>query len=126
MGLSDKDTATQSAFVSTLARNVLIDYNSSYEWRGIELFRHTVQSSPQFDTAAQFPPNAQFFQFEFSGLENLTNCSGGLPLFVSLPYFLGGDERLINKSAAMGLPTPSWSTELPFIDLEPKTGAIFG
>eukprot|EP01084_Bolivina_argentea_P030244 56073_1 len=114
----------QAAFVSTLARNIFINWNYSYTWKGIELYRYTVQVSPQFDTNKQYPPNQQFFQFNFSGIENLTNCSGGLPLFVSMPYFLGGDKYLIDNSVKMGLPYPDWNTDLPYIDLEPITGAI--
>ena len=113
------------AFVSTLALNVKANWNYSYNWKGIELYRYTVQVSPQFDTAAMYPPNAQFFQFMYSGMENLTNCSGGLPLFVSMPYFLGGDARLIGNLSNIGLPKPSWKTDLPYIDIEPTTGAIF-
>mmetsp|Transcript_11861 Transcript_11861/g.19101 ORF Transcript_11861/g.19101 Transcript_11861/m.19101 type:complete len:220 (-) Transcript_11861:49-708(-) len=101
-----------------------MDYNYSYKWQGIELYRHTVQVSPQFDTAEQYPPNAEFFQFMYSGLENLTSCSSGIPFFVSLPYFLGGDKRLIQNLTMMNLPEPSWG-DYPFIDVEPTTGAIF-
>ena len=116
---------TLLAFVSALFINIKIDYNYSYNWKGIELYRYTVQVTPQFDTGEQYPPNDQFFQFEYTGLENLTNCSSGIPLFVSLPYFLGGDKRLIGNLSEMGLSAPSWQSDLPFIDIEPNTGAIF-
>ena len=61
----------------------------------------------------------------YSGLENLTHCSSGIPFFISMPYFLGGDERLISNLTKLNLPKPNWNTDLPYIDIEPNTGAIF-
>lgn len=114
----------QSTFVDSLFKNVHLNWNHSYQWKDdIELYRYTVQMTPQYSNASLWPPNAQFNMFGTSGVQNLTSCMG-LPIFVSFPEFLGADDFIANNSK-MGLdPKPSWEL-LPTVDIEPRMGAIY-
>ena len=101
-----------------------MEYNESIKYREIEnVWKYTVQVHPQFDDHFVYPPNSKWFQYGPSGVLNLTNCSEGVPVFISLPLFLSSPEYALNLSS-FGLPQPRWEWQ-PFIAVEPRTGAIF-
>ena len=77
---------------------------------------------PQFLNASLAPQNAQWYQYGWSGVENLTTCQE-IPIFVSFAEFLGAQD-FINLNKYMGLDdNPSWDGQV-YIDVEPHSGAI--
>ena len=108
------------AWVNDLYVNLIIEYNGTQNYYGMELYRYTVQIIPQFLNYTQYPPNDIYYAEGPSGVLNLTNCYEGIPFYVSLPFFLGGPDYEANLTL-MNLTKISWD-EQPFIDVEPITG----
>jgi len=67
------------------------------------------------------PGQANFYQFGYDGLENMTNAAG-FPLFASKPHFLDGDPNLIMPLVGI---SPNPLNHDTFVDVEPITGVAF-
>ncbi|ETO18606.1 platelet glycoprotein 4 [Reticulomyxa filosa] len=109
------------AWVDTLWRSIYADYNGTVNYKGVDVFKYLVQLHPQFDNIDIDPSNAQYYQYGPSGVINLTSCEG-IPVFMSMPMFLGSDYAVNNTK--MGLRNPIWDQDAPFLDVEPISGEL--
>lgn len=72
--------------------------------------------------SASFEPNNGYYSSGQHGLFNTTTCSiGRLPLFHSLPYFLGGSRTL---NTAVNIPRGNLIEHVPYSVVEPGTGML--
>ena len=70
---------TLLAWVNDLFVNLIIEYDGTTNYNGIELYRYTAQIIPQFLNYTQYPPNDIYFAEGPSGVLNLTSCYSGIP-----------------------------------------------
>eukprot|EP01084_Bolivina_argentea_P279254 477393_1 len=70
-----------------------------------------------------YPPNQQFNQFGPSGILNSSAAYGGISIYLSMVLFYGAPEYLANNTK-LNLTDPG-PYDYPYIDIEPKTGAVF-
>lgn len=106
-------------FISDIYRSVFLQYVEDEDWNGVTTRRFGIQSK-DMDNSTDNPANAQFYAFGPSGLEN-TTAATGVPVFVSLPHFLHGDDRLV--AAVEGL-NPNEAEHESNLDMEPQTGLL--
>ena len=62
------------------------------------------------------PFQAQYFQFGYKGVENVTKAAG-IPCFVSQPHFLEGDNKLISDLKGL---SPDPLIHKTYLDIEPQ------
>jgi len=89
---------------------------------GIPALRFTMPSTV-LATADQVPSNAAYYSFGYAGVLNASNCRGGMPLFVSKPFFLDANASI---PAAVGLPHGDPNVHDSYFDVEPHTGLVVG
>lgn len=83
-----------SAFEPSICRSLVIEYNSKSKYNGIPVSRYEADFSSAANTKQCFcraedecPPK---------GTIDLYKCAG-TPMFMSMPHFYMGDEKLINN-----------------------------
>lgn len=110
-------------WIDILFRNVYLDYNGTYNLKGIEMYKYGIQLEPQLLSDKEYPPNVQFNQFGPSGILNSSAAYEDILIFLSMVLFYGAPEYLKNNSK-LNIPKPG-PFDYPFIDIEPRTGAVF-
>ena len=90
--------------------------------RGISTVRYEIDPGV-FASSASDPENAAYFApAKLDGLMNLTSCAvGGAPVFVSKPFFLGGNASL---NANVSLPFGRPEQHDTWFEIEPRTGVV--
>ncbi|RYH18302.1 hypothetical protein EON65_27325 [archaeon] len=106
-------------FISDIYRSVWLKQHGRQQWNGITLNRYGVQEKDMWNTTLN-PDNAQYYAFGPTGLENATTANN-VPVFISFPHFLHGDERLV--SAVKGL-HPQVGAHETYLSIEPQTGLL--
>jgi len=89
---------------------------------GIKLYRFVINND-QSKNYSENPANADYYQNGPSGVNNITRCSGGVPLFISKPHFLDADP--IYSESVLGL-SANREKHDTYLDIEPRTGAVLG
>eukprot|EP01084_Bolivina_argentea_P248401 415490_1 len=110
-------------FVSVLQKPLIFDYYKPVKYYNIPSEQYNFSIGIQLMNDTQYPPNSQFNQFGPSGVLNLTACFSNLPLFFSLPNFLGAPDYAV-RNKQFGLDEPNEKIDLGFLQVEPMTGAI--
>lgn len=85
----------------------------------VDLLRFKLKDS-MMGSASKYPEMKKYYQ-DIDGLFNLTS-SAGIPLFLSKPHFLDAADYLGEDVLGMH---PDASKHGIFIDIEPRTGAVF-
>jgi hypothetical protein len=108
-------------FIDDLYRSSKLTFKGERDdFHGITLRRYGIDDR-DLDNAATNASQADFYQFGYKGIENMTTAAG-FPLFASKPHFLDADERLIDGVGGMN---PNREHHDTFVDFEPITGVTF-
>jgi len=85
-------------FSTDICRAIRFSKEESYMHNGLPVDKFSVNAARAFGNASTNPENACFYANHPGGIHNSTGCkdAGILPVFVSLPHFLGGDSELLD------------------------------
>ena len=120
---ADDPNDVKPLWIDILYRNIYLEYNKTYNFKGVDLYQYGIQFDPMLLNTTLYPPNSQFDQIGPSGVLNSTAAYDDISIFLAMVLFYGAPDFLVNNSK-MGLPQPG-PDDYPFIDIEPKTGAVF-
>jgi len=104
-------------YVSELYREVPISYNTTINFKDIELYRFMLSNS-LLQNVTENNDTAAYYANCPMGLLNISRAFFGIPLFVSKPHFLDGDPELAKNAGLV----PVWSDHQTTVDVEPMTG----
>jgi len=76
-------------FVDNLFRMIQMYSNETKVVKGIKLLTFRIPLQGMMN-ATHYPPNAAFYQYGHDGVQNMTSCQNGAPVFMSKPHFLDG------------------------------------
>lgn len=112
-----------SFFDSHLQRTLNLIYTKPTQVKGVDAYHYAVPFS-DFASAQENPENAGFCTPDVqhclpSGAFNMSVLSQGVPLALSLPHFVGGDELYQRQVRGM---RPSPEKHQPFFEYHPLTG----
>eukprot|EP00004_Rigifila_ramosa_P006287 TRINITY_DN1698_c0_g1_i1.p1 TRINITY_DN1698_c0_g1~~TRINITY_DN1698_c0_g1_i1.p1 ORF type:complete len:753 (+),score=188.33 TRINITY_DN1698_c0_g1_i1:1-2259(+) len=111
IGLKD----THKFWMFELARAIDLKYTGDHvSARGISLRRYV-------EPEDIFAPNPQYYQ-TIQGFANLTAPRGGIPIYISKPFFYGVDSKYTEKVA--GVDPQRGKDFQSFYDLEPHLGTV--
>lgn len=120
-----KPTAPITLFISDLCRSITLEYEQEHVKFGVTGSRWTAEDKI-FDNGEKYPENACFCTSArascpdlLPGVQNISDCRYGAPVFASFPHFFLADPTYVN--AVSGL-APNRSKHLFALSLEPKTG----
>ncbi|XP_031591618.1 platelet glycoprotein 4 [Oreochromis aureus] len=112
-------------FSSDICRSVSASYEATMNLKGIEVYRYSLLPST-LASPVDNPDNKCFCRnYEttknctLAGALDISSCSDGRPVFISLPHFLQGSEYL--REVVLGL-HPDEEHHKTFLDVEPITG----
>uniref|UniRef100_A0AAX7UWY3 Platelet glycoprotein 4 n=1 Tax=Astatotilapia calliptera TaxID=8154 RepID=A0AAX7UWY3_ASTCA len=112
-------------FSSDICRSVSASYEKTMNLKGIEVYRYSLLPST-LASPVDNPDNKCFCRnYEttknctLAGALDISSCSDGRPIFISLPHFLQGSEYL--REVVLGL-HPDEEHHKTFLDVEPITG----
>ncbi|XP_035258234.1 platelet glycoprotein 4 [Anguilla anguilla] len=112
-------------FTSDICRSVAADFQRSVVLKGIELYRYTL--SPRTLASPAINPDNHCYcgdpevtrNCTLAGVLDISSCTGGMPVYISLAHFLYGSEYLTQD--VLGL-NPVEEEHFTFLDVEPITG----
>lgn len=99
-------------------RSMKLIYQEPGVFEGIPTYRF-VAPKTLFANGSVYPPNEGFCPCLESGIQNVSTCRFGAPLFLSHPHFLNADPVL--AEAVVGL-HPNPEEHSLFLDIHPVTG----
>uniref|UniRef100_A0A8C5KY81 Scavenger receptor class B member 1 n=1 Tax=Jaculus jaculus TaxID=51337 RepID=A0A8C5KY81_JACJA len=99
-------------------RSMKLVYHESRVFEGIPTYRF-VAPKTLFANGSVYPPNEGFCPCLESGIQNVSSCRSGAPLFLSHPHFYNADPTL--SEAVLGL-RPDPKEHSLFLDVHPVTG----
>ncbi|XP_007936301.1 scavenger receptor class B member 1 [Orycteropus afer afer] len=99
-------------------RSMKLVYKEAGVFRGIPTYRF-VAPPTLFANGSVYPPNEGFCPCLESGIQNVSTCRFGAPLFLSHPHFYNAD--LVLAEAVLGL-HPNQQEHSLFLDVHPVTG----
>ncbi|XP_003796113.1 scavenger receptor class B member 1 isoform X2 [Otolemur garnettii] len=99
-------------------RSMKLIYKEPGVFQGIPTFRF-VAPKTLFANGSIYPPNEGFCPCMESGIQNVSTCRFGAPLFLSQPHFYNADPVL--AEAVIGL-HPNQEEHSLFLDIHPVTG----
>ncbi|XP_047416937.1 scavenger receptor class B member 1 isoform X3 [Sciurus carolinensis] len=99
-------------------RSMKLVYQEPRVFEGIPTYRF-VAPKTLFANGSVYPPNEGFCPCLESGIQNVSTCRFGAPLFLSHPHFLNADPVL---AEAVGGLHPSQEEHSLFLDVHPVTG----
>lgn len=105
-------------FSPEACRSMKLTYHSSGVFEGIPIYRFTAPKT-LFANGSVYPPNEGFCPCLESGIQNVSTCRFGAPLFLSHPHFYNADPVL--SEAVLGL-NPDPKEHSLFLDIHPVTG----
>lgn len=105
-------------FSPEACRSMKLTYNESRVFEGIPTYRFTAPDT-LFANGSVYPPNEGFCPCRESGIQNVSTCRFGAPLFLSHPHFYNADPVL--SEAVLGL-NPNPKEHSLFLDIHPVTG----
>nr|AAC23892.1 type II pneumocyte CD36-related class B scavenger receptor [Rattus norvegicus] len=105
-------------FSPEACRSMKLTYQESRVFEGIPTYRFTAPDT-LFANGSVYPPNEGFCPCRESGIQNVSTCRFGAPLFLSQPHFYNADPVL--SEAVLGL-NPDPREHSLFLDIHPVTG----
>nr|XP_038945028.1 scavenger receptor class B member 1 isoform X2 [Rattus norvegicus] len=105
-------------FSPEACRSMKLTYQESRVFEGIPTYRFTAPDT-LFANGSVYPPNEGFCPCRESGIQNVSTCRFGAPLFLSQPHFYNADPVL--SEAVLGL-NPDPKEHSLFLDIHPVTG----
>ncbi|XP_020041348.1 scavenger receptor class B member 1 isoform X2 [Castor canadensis] len=99
-------------------RSMKLVYHEAGVFEGIPIYRF-VAPKTLFANGTVYPPNEGFCPCQESGIQNVSTCRHGAPLFLSHPHFYNADPVL--AEAVLGL-SPNSKEHSLFLDIHPVTG----
>ncbi|XP_006894687.1 PREDICTED: scavenger receptor class B member 1 [Elephantulus edwardii] len=99
-------------------RSMKLVYKEAGVFEGIPIFRFMAPPT-LFANGSVYPPNEGFCPCLESGIQNVSTCRFGAPLFLSQPHFYNADPIL--AEAVTGL-HPNKKDHSLFLDIHPVTG----
>ncbi|CAH7245750.1 Scarb1 [Phodopus roborovskii] len=105
-------------FSPEACRSMKLTYHDSGVFEGIPTYRFTAPKT-LFANGSVYPPNEGFCPCLESGIQNVSTCRFGAPLFLSHPHFYNADPVL--SEAVLGL-NPDPKEHSLFLDIHPVTG----
>ncbi|KAM6155284.1 scavenger receptor class B member 1 isoform 2-T2 [Rhynchocyon petersi] len=99
-------------------RSMKLVYKEADVFQGIPTYRF-VAPNTLFANGSVYPPNEGFCPCLESGIQNVSTCRFGTPLFLSHPHFYNADPIL--AEAVTGL-HPNGKDHSLFLDIHPVTG----
>ncbi|XP_064128126.1 scavenger receptor class B member 1 isoform X1 [Loxodonta africana] len=99
-------------------RSMKLVYQEAGVFEGIPIYRF-VAPPTLFANGSVYPPNEGFCPCLESGIQNVSTCRFGAPLFLSHPHFYNADPVL--AEAVLGL-HPNHQEHSLFLDIHPVTG----
>ncbi|KAI3366682.1 hypothetical protein L3Q82_009356 [Scortum barcoo] len=112
-------------FSSDICRSVSAGFEGSFDLKGIEVYRFTLQ--PDTLASPTVNPDNQCYcsnlkttkNCTLAGVLDVSSCQSKRPIFISLPHFLHGSPSL--REDVLGL-NPIEDQHFTFLDVEPTTG----
>jgi len=74
-------------FLPEFYRALALQYQRSQVFKGIDVYEFGI-STDELQNSSVVATNAQYFQYFFSGIFNLTNAMSGIPVFVTKPHMV--------------------------------------
>lgn len=105
-------------FSPEACRSLKLIYQDSRVFEGIPTYRFMAPKT-LFANGSVYPPNEGFCPCRESGIQNVSTCSHGAPIFLSHPHFYNADPVL--SEAVLGL-NPDPKEHSLFLDIHPVTG----
>ncbi|XP_051017391.1 scavenger receptor class B member 1 isoform X2 [Acomys russatus] len=105
-------------FSPEACRSMKLIYQDSRVFEGIPTYRF-IAPKTLFANGSVYPPNEGFCPCLESGIQNVSTCRFGAPLFLSHPHFYNADPML--AEAITGL-NPDPREHSLFLDIHPVTG----
>ncbi|XP_077895488.1 scavenger receptor class B member 1 isoform X1 [Ictidomys tridecemlineatus] len=99
-------------------RSMKLIYQEPGMFQGIPTYRF-VAPKTLFANGSVYPPNEGFCPCLESGIQNVSTCRFGAPLFLSQPHFLNADPVLAEAVAGLH---PDPEEHSLFLDVHPVTG----
>ncbi|XP_004844031.1 scavenger receptor class B member 1 isoform X1 [Heterocephalus glaber] len=99
-------------------RSMRLVYREQGVFQGIPTYRFSAPST-LFANGSVYPPNEGFCPCLESGIQNISSCRFGAPLFLSHPHFYNADPVLVER--VLGL-HPNAEEHALFLDIHPVTG----
>ncbi|NP_001279072.1 lysosome membrane protein 2-like [Callorhinchus milii] len=97
-------------------------FEKELEVQGIRAYRFIIPKEI-FANATENPDNKGFCtppgNCQPGGVQNVSICKQGAPIFISSPHFYNGDQKLVEDIDGLN---PSKEAHQTFLDIEPKTG----
>jgi hypothetical protein len=115
-------TDTLQMFVSSFNRPMDFTYRATSQLKGLDVFEFEI-ADYEYETAAENPRNAQWYQNEVHGFWNISAALSGLPTFVSQARMLGVDPAVKQKLRVFYTDNEIKDTTL-FV--EPRSGFALG
>ncbi|ERE76015.1 scavenger receptor class B member 1 [Cricetulus griseus] len=109
-------------FSPEACRSMKLTYHDSGVFEGIPTYRFTAPKT-LFANGSVYPPNEGFCPCLESGIQNVSTCRFGAPLFLSHPHFYNADPVL--SEAVLGL-NPDPREHSLFLDIHPRKGRHMG
>lgn len=109
-------------FSTDICRPIRFSKESSYIHNELPVDKYSVDASKTFGNATTNPTNACFYANHPGGIHNSTGCkdAGILPVFVSLPHFLGADPSFMDMFREGSL-SPDASKHSAYMVLQSNT-----
>ncbi|GMH63395.1 hypothetical protein TL16_g03699 [Triparma laevis f. inornata] len=105
-------------FISDLYRSSRLKYFGDVDdWHGITLRRYGIDPTDLLNADSD-PSQADFYQFAYNGMENMSTAAG-FPLFASKPHYLDADDEALLSVVGMN---PDPKLHDTYVDYEPNTG----
>ncbi|XP_030576320.1 platelet glycoprotein 4 [Archocentrus centrarchus] len=112
-------------FSSDICRSVSASYEATLNLKGIEVYRYGLLPST-LASPVDNPDNKCFCRNHkttknctLAGVLDISSCSDGRPVYISLPHFLNGSASL--REDVLGL-NPNEEHHKTFLEVEPTTG----
>uniref|UniRef100_A0A4W3I5D8 Lysosome membrane protein 2 n=1 Tax=Callorhinchus milii TaxID=7868 RepID=A0A4W3I5D8_CALMI len=97
-------------------------FEKELEVQGIRAYRFIIPKEI-FANATENPDNKGFCtppgNCQPGGVQNVSICKQGAPIFISSPHFYNGDQKLVEDIDGLN---PSKEAHQTFLDIEPRTG----
>nr|AFK11285.1 mLGP85/LIMP II [Callorhinchus milii] len=109
-------------FTSDICRSMYAVFEKELEVQGIRAYRFIIPKEI-FANATENPDNKGFCtppgNCQPGGVQNVSICKQGAPIFISSPHFYNGDQKLVEDIDGLN---PSKEAHQTFLDIEPRTG----
>lgn len=107
-------------WIDQLFRKGTMEYKKEVEVLGIKMNSYGIPNS-QLTNATLDPRAGAYYQYGPAGIANLTNPTGGAPIFISKPHFLDADPYYFRR---VNMTPPDPEKHDTYLNIEPISGVM--